>query len=98
VALGYGTKGVRCNLVAPGSIRTPTWDDRLKSDPKLLERLTKWYPLARIGAPDDVANAVLFLASDEASWITGTCLTVDGGLLAGNVGMRADVLNTWDPT
>ena len=44
----------------------------------------KWYPLRRVGTPDDVAGAALFLASDEASWITGTVLRVDGGLLAGN--------------
>ena len=44
----------------------------------------KWYPLRRVGTPEDVASAALFLASDEASWITGTVLRVDGGLLAGN--------------
>jgi meso-butanediol dehydrogenase/(S,S)-butanediol dehydrogenase/diacetyl reductase len=51
----------------------------------------KWYPLGRVGTVDDVAAAVAFLASHEASWITGTVLTVDGGLLAGNAPMVADI-------
>lgn len=92
VAVRYAANGVRCNLVAPGSIRTPAWDERLSRDPGLLDRLARWYPLGRVGTPDDVADAVLFLASDQASWITGTCLSVDGGLLAGNPRMRADIL------
>jgi NAD(P)-dependent dehydrogenase (short-subunit alcohol dehydrogenase family) len=70
--------------VAPGSIATPAWQERVDRDPHVFETLVKWYPLRRIGTPDDVASAVLFLASDEASWITGTVLRVDGGLLAGN--------------
>lgn len=92
IAVQYASEGVRCNLVAPGSIRTPAWDERLSRDPGMLDRLARWYPLGRVGTPDDVADAVLFLASGHASWITGTCLTVDGGLLAGNPRMRADIL------
>ena len=98
VAVQYGANGVRCNLVAPGSIRTPAWDARLARDPGLLERLAAWYPLGRVGTPDDVAEAVLFLASDQASWITGTCMTVDGGLLAGNMRFRSDVMEGSDLT
>ena len=59
---------------------------------KVLDRLKKWYPLGRVGEPDDVAHAALFLASDEASWITGIVLRVDGGLLAGNDVMTRDML------
>ncbi len=92
VAVRYGMQGVRCNAVAPGTIRTPSWQKRLDRDPLVFERLVKWYPLGRIGEPDDVANAVMFLASDEASWITGTVLCVDGGLLAGNLPMTRDIL------
>jgi NAD(P)-dependent dehydrogenase (short-subunit alcohol dehydrogenase family) len=84
IAVRYGHLGVRCNAIAPGSIATPAWQERVEKEPDVLERLVKWYPLRRVGTPDDVASAALFLASDEASWITGTVLRVDGGLLAGN--------------
>ncbi len=84
IAVRYGQYGIRCNAIAPGSIATPAWRDRVEREPDVFERLVKWYPLRRVGTPDDVANAALFLASDEASWITGTVLRVDGGLLAGN--------------
>jgi len=52
--------------------------------------------LRRVGEPDDVASAALFLASDEASWITGTVVTVDGGLLAGNERMARELLADFD--
>jgi len=84
IAVRYGHHGVRCNAIAPGSIATNAWKERAAKEPDILDRLVKWYPLRRIGTPDDVANAALFLASDEASWITGTVLRVDGGLVAGN--------------
>lgn len=70
--------GIRVNAVAPGFIRTPFTADTLKSEEVqrfLLERT----PMGRIGEPEDVANGVAFLASDEASWVTGTTLFVDGG-------------------
>jgi meso-butanediol dehydrogenase/(S,S)-butanediol dehydrogenase/diacetyl reductase len=92
IAVRYGPQGVRCNAVAPGTIRTPVWQERVKRDPRVFERLVKWYPLGRVGEPDDVANAVMFLASEEASWITGTVLSVDGGLLAGNFKMTRELL------
>jgi NAD(P)-dependent dehydrogenase (short-subunit alcohol dehydrogenase family) len=91
-AVQYGPYGIRANAVAPGSIRSPIWDERVEVDPDIFERLTKWYPLGRIGEPEDVARAVLFLASEDASWITGTVLRVDGGLLAGNRPMTEDLL------
>ena len=60
-------------------------------EPDLLDRLARWYPLRRVGTPQDVANAVLFLASDEAAFTSGACLTVDGGLTAGQ-GLFAEEL------
>jgi NAD(P)-dependent dehydrogenase (short-subunit alcohol dehydrogenase family) len=84
IAVRYGHAGVRCVAIAPGSIATAAWEERVAREPDVFERLVKWYPLRRIGTPEDVANAALFLASDEAAWITGTVLRVDGGLLAGN--------------
>ena len=57
VAARYGSHGVRANAVAPGTIRTPVWDHRLAREPDLLDRLARWYPLGRIGTPDEVARA-----------------------------------------
>lgn len=78
-AARYGSLGVRFNVVAPGTIRTPNWDNH----PEALERLSKLYPLGRIGEPEDIAAAVAFLASDDAAWITGHTLPVEGGVLTG---------------
>jgi meso-butanediol dehydrogenase/(S,S)-butanediol dehydrogenase/diacetyl reductase len=92
IAVRYGAHGVRCNAIAPGTVKTPIWQERVARDPAVFERLAKWYPLGRVGEPDDIANAALFLASDQASWITGTVLTVDGGLLAGSYRMTRELL------
>ncbi|CCK25365.1 oxidoreductase [Streptomyces davaonensis JCM 4913] len=80
-------RGVRVNLVAPGTVRTTAWAGR-EAD---LEAFRHVYPLGRVGEPDDIAAAVTFLASRDASWITGTTLVVDGGLTAVNTGFRATV-------
>ncbi|TMD79137.1 MAG: glucose 1-dehydrogenase [Chloroflexi bacterium] len=92
IAVRYGHHGIRCNAIAPGTIRTPIWQERIDRDPVVFERLVKWYPLGRVGEPEDIANAAMFLASDDAGWITGTVLTVDGGLLAGNYHMTRELL------
>jgi NAD(P)-dependent dehydrogenase (short-subunit alcohol dehydrogenase family) len=78
-AARYGTSGVRFNVVAPGTVRTPNWD----SQPGTLEQFAKMYPLGRVGEPEDIAAAVAFLASDDAAWITGHTLPVEGGVLTG---------------
>jgi NAD(P)-dependent dehydrogenase (short-subunit alcohol dehydrogenase family) len=78
-AARYGTLGVRFNVVAPGTIRTPNWDNQLDT----LERFKSMYPLGRVGEPEDIAAAVAFLASDDAAWITGHTLPVEGGILTG---------------
>ncbi|HWD62432.1 MAG TPA: SDR family oxidoreductase [Humibacter sp.] len=78
LAVSLGPLGVRVNVVAPGTVRTRIWDTQDSPD-----ALTALYPLGRVGEPADIAAAIAFLASDEASWITGVTLPVDGGGLAG---------------
>jgi NAD(P)-dependent dehydrogenase (short-subunit alcohol dehydrogenase family) len=86
-------RGVRVNLVAPGTVRTTAWEGREDE----LDAVRGQYPLGRIGEPEDIAAAVTFLASRDAAWITGTTLTVDGGLTAVNTGFRAAVTRPGRP-
>ena len=85
VASEFGRDGIRCNAVLPGSVRTDniTWTIRQQKDPQVFQKLARWYPLGRVAEPEDIAKAVAFLGSDEASYITGAALPVDGGLTAG---------------
>jgi NAD(P)-dependent dehydrogenase (short-subunit alcohol dehydrogenase family) len=92
LAVRYGPSGVRANAIAPGTLRTPAWEQRREEDPEVFERVSRWYPLGRIGEPEDVAGAALFLASDEAAWISGAVLPVDGGLTAGNMQMMREII------
>jgi meso-butanediol dehydrogenase / (S,S)-butanediol dehydrogenase / diacetyl reductase len=92
MAVRYGRHGLRVNAIAPGTIRTPLWQERIEKEPAIFERLVRWYPLGRVGEPDDVARAAVFLASDDAAWITGEVLRVDGGLLAGNARMARELV------
>lgn len=80
-SLEYGKYNIRVNAIAPGVIDTPIID-HWKQDERKWPIISRANALRRIGTPDEVANAVLFLASDEASFITGTTLSVDGGGLA----------------
>jgi len=80
VARELGSRNITCNAVAPGFIETPMTDvlgDEFK------QNAAKQIPLGRVGSPADVASAVAFLASDEASYITGHVLSVNGGMLMG---------------
>ncbi|WP_392959496.1 SDR family NAD(P)-dependent oxidoreductase [Streptomyces sp. LN245] len=81
-------RGVRVNLVAPGTVRTTAWEGR---EDALASAARQLYPLGRVGEPEDIAAAVAFLASRDASWITGTTLCVDGGLLGVNKRFRQAV-------
>ncbi len=72
------SRGITCNAVAPGFVLTELTQDL---DPKLLDAIKAQTPLARFGTPEEIANAVAFLASDEAAYITGQVLAVDGGLV-----------------
>jgi NAD(P)-dependent dehydrogenase (short-subunit alcohol dehydrogenase family) len=81
-AVEYAPYGVRVNAVCPGYIRTPMLENLLSAAPDLESRLVAEEPLGRLGTPADVANAVRWLLSDEASFVTGHALIVDGGILA----------------
>jgi meso-butanediol dehydrogenase/(S,S)-butanediol dehydrogenase/diacetyl reductase len=87
----YGEKGIRVVCIAPGTIKTPIWDERLEREPNAMDHIVPWYPLGRVGLPEDVAKAALFLCSDDASWITGVTLPVDGGLTAGSYKFNKDL-------
>ena len=80
MAIDFGPLGVRVNAICPGHIATeriqPMWDE----NPSLLRLFEQQYPVRRVGTPDDIAHAVRFLCTDEASFITGHALVVDGGL------------------
>ena len=82
-AIRYGEFNVRANCIAPGTVDTPIWAERKAVNPNVMQELAAWYPLGRVGQPEDIAQAALFLVSDAASWITGVVLPVDGGLTAG---------------
>src|SRR5690606_720216 len=84
-AAALAGRRIRVNCVAPGSIEFPggVWDEARRSHPELYERVLRGIPSGRLGRPEEVAQAVLVLASDLASWITGQTLVVDGGQLSG---------------
>lgn len=84
IAVEYGKFGLRANCVAPGTVRTGAWKEKAERNPGVFDEGMKWYPLQRGIEPEDIANAVAFLASDElAGAISGICLPVDCGLMAG---------------
>lgn len=81
-ALEVAGNGIRVNAVCPGVTRTPMVDMALKTSPDVMDQLTKSIPMGRFAEPDELANTIVWLCSDEASYVTGAYLSVDGGLLA----------------
>src|SRR5210317_354121 len=78
-AAEYGHKGIRINAVSPGVVRTPGVEKYFEEQPKIAEGLKQAAVMRRLGEPEEIAEAVVFLCSDRASFITGQLLSVDGG-------------------
>jgi NAD(P)-dependent dehydrogenase (short-subunit alcohol dehydrogenase family) len=81
IAVEYGQYNIRCNCIAPSTIRSPIMEPYLQ-DENAKRMLEGSFPLKRIGEPEDVSNAILFLASEDSKWITGSVMAVDGGISA----------------
>jgi len=81
-ALEYAKSNIRVNAVCPGYIETPMMDRISKGDEKLRERVIRRHPIGRLGTPEEIAEVVIWLCSDESSFVTGHALAADGGYLS----------------
>ena len=81
-ALEYAPAGLRVNAVCPGYIRTPLIAEALASNPEMEAEIVARHPVGRMGHPEEIAEAVVWLCSDVASFVTGHTMTVDGGYVA----------------
>lgn len=82
LALEYAKQGIRVNAVSPGPIQTEMFDRLSKANPEAIEQIIAGEPMGRMGTPEEVANAVLWLCSDASSFVTGQSISVDGGIVA----------------
>ena len=81
-AIEYAQSGIRVNAVCPGYILTPLVEQGILSDPGQEEKITGRHPMGRLGKPEEIAESVVWLCSDAASFVTGHTTTVDGGYVA----------------
>jgi NAD(P)-dependent dehydrogenase (short-subunit alcohol dehydrogenase family) len=88
LAFEHGPAGVRVNAICPGTIQTEVWEPIVRERPNLMQEISRFYPVGHVGEPEDVAAMALYLASDEAKFVTGATFVVDGGLTSS--------VNTWD--
>lgn len=80
VAKEYGSRGIRCNVVAPGPVETDFNNAAIRSNPQMKGFLASQSPLGRVGAPDDIGSVVAFLCSEDAKWVNGQRIEVSGGI------------------
>ncbi|MCR4268846.1 SDR family NAD(P)-dependent oxidoreductase [Nitratireductor sp. ZSWI3] len=90
MATDFGPENIRVNAVAPGLIETPLTAERIRNEPWRRQIFIEQAPLRRVGRPEDVAQAIAFLASEEAAFITGATLRVDGGWAVGRYPRQGD--------
>lgn len=83
-----GKYGIRINCICPGTVITEIWQPIVEKDPGIVNRLSSLYPLGRLGKPEDIASAALYLASDESSFATGAVFVIDGGITAVHLGFQ----------
>jgi NAD(P)-dependent dehydrogenase (short-subunit alcohol dehydrogenase family) len=81
-ALEYARSGIRINAVCPGTVRTPMLEGFMGNNEDALKAMGKMMPIGRLATPDEIAAAVVWLCSDEARYVTGVALPVDGGAAA----------------
>ena len=84
VATDYCKRGIRCNCVCPGRVHTPFVDGFLAKnypgkEKEMFKKLAEWQPQGRMGKPEEIAALILYLASDEAGFVTGAAYSIDGG-------------------
>ena len=82
MALDYARKNIRVNCICPGTVRTPMFERRISLQPKAEKLFWEGAPIGRGARPEEIAEAALYLASDQSSFVTGTALVVDGGSTA----------------
>ena len=81
-ALEYASRGIRINAVCPGTIDTPMVAEMLAKEPDAMRDILRDEPIGRLGQPEEIANAVLWLCSEAASFVVGHAMVVDGGYTA----------------